>query len=96
MKSVLTTPQFDKWFDGLRDSKTKRVIQTRIDRLEEGFYGDYKHLEAGVMELRIFFGAGYRIYFVERAGEVIILLAGGDKSTQSRDIKKAVELSRDI
>lgn len=93
MKHIKITEEFEKWFTKLKDRKTRIVIQSRIDRLEEGHYGDNKYLTDGVSELRIFFGAGYRIYFCERDGEIIIILAGGTKSGQSRDIKKAIEIA---
>jgi putative addiction module killer protein len=69
-------------------------IQSRIDRLQLGLLGDIKPLRKGVSEMRIDYGPGYRIYFLQRGLEVVILLAGGDKRTQSRDIKKAVEYAR--
>lgn len=94
MKSLKTTKEFDYWLTKLRDRKARIIIQSRLDRVEDGIYGDYKYLDAGVMELRIFYGAGYRIYFTERAGEIVIILAGGTKSGQSRDIKNAIEISK--
>jgi len=69
-------------------------IQSRIDRLQLGLSGDIRPLGKGVLELRIDYGPGYRIYFLQRGAEVVILLAGGDKRTQSRDIKKAREYAR--
>ena len=73
-----------------------RRIQVRIDRLELGLKGDAKPVGEGVSELRIDYGPGYRVYFVERGQELIILLAGGDKRTQAIDIKKAIELARGL
>jgi putative addiction module killer protein len=94
MKIVKTTAEFDKWFDSLRDGKTKSIIRTRMYRAEDGNYGDYKSVGDNVLEMRIFYGAGYRLYFTERGKEIIIMLAGGDKSTQTKDINKAVEISK--
>jgi putative addiction module killer protein len=71
-------------------------IQARIDRAEDGNFGDCAPVGEGVSEMRIHFGQGYRVYFVQRGLEVVILLAGGDKSTQSKDIKNALELAREL
>jgi putative addiction module killer protein len=71
-------------------------IQARIDRAEDGNFGDSAPVGEGVSEMRIHFGPGYRVYFAQRGLEVVILLAGGDKSTQSKDIKKALELAREL
>ena len=94
MKSIKITKEFESWFSSLRDRKAQSIIKARIYRAELGNYGDYKHLSDGVMELRIFYGSGYRVYFTESGGEIIIILAGGTKSGQSRDIKKAIEISK--
>ena len=94
MKKILTTEQFDKWLANLRDVRAQVVVAKRLKRVEDGYYGDYKSVGEGVYELRFHLNAGYRIYFTERAGEVIFLLVGGNKSSQSRDIKKAIELSK--
>jgi putative addiction module killer protein len=93
---VRQTEVFARWFDGLRDGQARRRIQARIDRLETGNFGDVKPVGAGVSELRIDYGPGYRIYLVQRGGTLIILLAGGDKRTQQRDIAAARELARGI
>ncbi len=94
MKDIRLTEEFEKWFVKLKDHKTQSLIKARIYRMEFGGYGDCKYLTEGVLELRIFYGAGYRIYFCERDGEIIIILAGGTKSGQDRDIKKAIEISK--
>lgn len=98
MKTILTTEIFDLWFDNLRDNRAKRRIQMRIDRAEEGHFGDYKPVGDGVLEMRIDTGPGYRLYFVQRGNglELVILLAGGDKSTQSKDIKIALQLAQQL
>ncbi len=96
MKSILTTPLFDDWFAALRDRRATVRIQARIDRAEEGNYGDCKPVGEGVSELRIDYGPGYRVYFVQRGYELIILLAGGDKSSQDKDIKAALKLAKEL
>jgi putative addiction module killer protein len=82
---------FTDWLNSLRDQKGRRTILRRIGRLEHGLYGDCEPIGEGVLELRLFFGPGYRVYFGEEAGRIIILLCGGDKDTQTRDIKAAKE-----
>ena len=98
LKTILTTDTFDFWFKALQDNQAKRRIQARIDRAEDGHFGDCKPVGEGVSEMRINVGPGYRVYFVQRdAGfEIVILLAGGDKSTQSQDIKAALKLAQAI
>jgi putative addiction module killer protein len=82
---------FTDWLNGLRDPKARRAILKRVGRLEQGLYGDCKPVGAGVSELRFVLGPGYRVYFGEEAGKIVILLCGGDKSTQDDDIKTAKE-----
>lgn len=96
MKVIHTTELFDAWFLGLRDQQAKRRIQMRIDRAEDGNFGDSESVGEGVSEMRIHYEPGYRVYFVQRGMEVVILLAGGDKSTQSKDIKTALEIARQL
>jgi putative addiction module killer protein len=91
---IRNTEAFERWFARLRDRMAIARIQSRIDRLQLGLSGDIRPLGKGVLELRIDYGPGYRIYFLQRGAEVVILLAGGDKRTQSRDIKKAREYAR--
>lgn len=95
MKNVRETAQFTDWMDGLRDSKGRARIVTRVLRLRQGNPGDVEPVGEGVSELRLFFGPGYRVYFGERGDDLIILLAGGDKSSQGRDIELAKRLWRD-
>ncbi len=95
-KTILTTEVFDGWFAGLRDKMAARRIQVRIDRAEEGNFGDSAPVGEGVSEMRIHHGPGYRVYFAQRGMELVILLAGGDKSTQARDIQTALELARNL
>jgi len=90
---VLETESYAKWFSSLKDRIARARIDIRIRRLSLGSFGDVKPVGAGVSELRIDYGPGYRIYFVRRGERVIILLAGGDKRTQQRDIRAAIELA---
>lgn len=96
MKNILTTELFDVWFAGLRDKQAVRRVQARIDRVEDGNFGDCEAVGEGVSEMRIHYGPGYRVYFVQRGMEVVILLAGGDKSTQAMDIKTALKIARQL
>ncbi len=80
---------FTEWLEGLRDALTRQRIIRRIDRVKSGNYGDFKSLKDGVFELRLVFGSGYRVYFAEDGDTVVVLLCGGDKSTQDTDIEKA-------
>ncbi|MBJ7538684.1 type II toxin-antitoxin system RelE/ParE family toxin [Marinomonas transparens] len=88
---------FDKWLQKLKDTNAKIQILNRIARIEsEGYFGDCKQIEGELSELRFFIGPGYRIYFTERNGQIIILLSGGDKSSQKRDIEKAKTLMSEL
>ncbi|MBE9012967.1 type II toxin-antitoxin system RelE/ParE family toxin [Pseudanabaenaceae cyanobacterium LEGE 13415] len=77
---------FETWFSGLRDRQARIRIRKRLDRVEMGNLGDYKSVGSGVLELRIDYGPGYRIYFAESGATIVVLLCAGDKSTQDRDI----------
>lgn len=96
MKTIHTTEVFDDWFSGLRDKQAMRRIQVRIDRAEDGNFGDCIPVGEGVSEMRIHYGPGYRVYFTQRGMEIVILLAGGNKSTQFKDIKAALEMARQL
>ena len=96
MIEIRKTDEFAQWLDGLRDIKTRARIQARLDRMAEGNPGDLKPVGEGVSELRIDFGPGYRVYFKSRGQKLIFLLAGGDKNTQSNDIKAALRLARNL
>ena len=89
MYKLLQSSAFKTWIEDLRDRKAKRVIAVRLGRLQEGLFGDAKAVGDGVREARIHFGPGYRVYFQVRGNEIILLLCGGDKSTQSADIVRA-------
>jgi len=92
---IRQTETYADWFDSLRDRKARARIDVRIRRLSLGNPGDVRPIGSGVSELRIDYGPGYRVYFVQRGPMLIILLAGGDKRTQERDIKRALELARE-
>jgi len=93
---VHKTDVFAHWLDGLRDLKARARVQVRIERLPSGNPGDVASVGEGVSEMRIDVGPGYRVYFKQRGTALIILLAGGDKSTQARDIKTALKLARNL
>jgi putative addiction module killer protein len=88
------TAPFEDWYFSIRDTTTRIRVRVRLDRLLLGNFGDVKPVGEGVSELRLHFGAGYRIYFGRVGSTVIVLLGGGDKSTQARDIKEAQDLWR--
>jgi putative addiction module killer protein len=96
MPEVRMTDMFESWFHGLRDRTARVRIQVRIDRLQLGNPGNVKPVGEGVSEMRLDFGPGYRIYYVQRGSELIVLLAGGDKDTQNRDVKIALQLARNL
>jgi putative addiction module killer protein len=96
MIQIRKTETFVKWINGLRDIRARSRILVRIERLASGNPGDIKPVGEGVSELRIDYGPGYRVYFVKRAQEMIILLAGGDKGTQAKDIKTAICLAQNL
>ena len=90
------TETFRDWLNALKDRQSRARIQVRIDRLAHGNPGQYRALKSGLYELKINVGPGYRVYYVYRGNELIILLAGGDKSTQQRDIATATTLARNL
>jgi putative addiction module killer protein len=95
MYRVRQTAEFAKWFDALRDNRARQRIDQRIARLQVGLFGDVKFFD-GIGELRIDYGPGYRVYFVRRGSEIIVLLCGGDKSSQDRDIRKAFSPAKEV
>lgn len=96
MIEVRQTVRFAAWLKGLRDERARARILKRIDRARDGNLGDVSPVGAGVSEMRIFYGPGYRVYFVERGAEVIVLLGGGDKSTQGADIAEAKAMAKEV
>lgn len=93
MFTVIKTKVFDNWLDGLRDRTGRAIIVRRLMALELGHFGDFKQVQKGILEMRIHFGPGYRVYLTQRGKELIILLCGGDKRSQKRDIAKAIALA---
>lgn len=96
MPEIRQTVWFADWLSALRDRTARAKIQVRIDRLALGNRGDATSVGEGVSELRIHYGPGYRVYFVERGATLVVLLAGGDKSTQDKDVKIAKTLAKDL
>jgi putative addiction module killer protein len=90
---IFKTDVFDKWLRKLRDRRAVLAVSNRIDRAKLGNFGDVKPVGEGVSEMRIFVGKGYRVYFVIQDQKIIVLLCGGDKSTQEKDIQKAKVLA---
>ena len=95
MVEIRQTSVFAKWLCELRDMQARARIQMRLDRIERGLFGDVKPVGEGVSELRIDYGPGYRLYFVQRGQVLVILLCGGDKATQARDISAAKAMAAD-
>ena len=96
MMAIRKTETFAKWLDGLHDIRARARILVRIERLAAGNPGDVKPVGEGVSELRIDYGPGYRVYYKKQGQQLVILLAGGDKNTQVRDIKTALRLARNL
>jgi putative addiction module killer protein len=92
---IRQTELLARWLAGLRDRRARMRITARIRRLSLGNFGDVKPVGGGISEMRVDYGPGYRVYFVQRGETLVILLAGGDKSTQGRDIARARELARE-
>jgi putative addiction module killer protein len=96
MYDIEKTEEFDIWLDNLRDINAKGFILKRITIMSNGSLGETRSLGESVFEAKIRYGPGYRLYFVNKGSRIIVLLCGGDKSTQSRDIKKAKELAKEL
>jgi putative addiction module killer protein len=96
MMKLEKTDEYQVWFTGLSDKLVKARIEARIRRLQDGNPGDVEPVGEGVSELKLHFGSGWRVYYTEHNGQIIILLAGGNKSTQKRDIKLALTLARNL
>ena len=96
MLTIRRTPQFSGWLRELRDIRARAKIITRLDRLAAGNVGDVRPVGEGISELRINYGPGYRVYYVQRGQEYVLLLCGGDKSSQDADINAAKKLAREL
>ena len=96
MIEIRKTDVFVKWLGSLKDRRAKARVLARIDRLEMGYFGDVRPVGEGVSELRIFYGPGYRVYFIQRQSVLVILLLGGDKQTQQMDIAKAKKIAKQL
>ena len=95
MREIRETETFKIWFAGLRDNRARYRILTRIKRLGKGNPGDVKPAGEGISEMRIDYGPGYRVYYKDTGKEIIILLCGGDKRTQDKNIERAIEIARE-
>lgn len=96
MYEIRRTETFSKWLDRLQDARARVRVLSRLTRAEEGNLGDTKPVGESVSELRIDYGPGYRVYFTKRRKTIIVLPIGGDKSSQEQDIKRAIQLARDL
>lgn len=96
MIEIRQTTRFATWLAGLRDDRARARILKRLDRARDGNLGDVAPVGEGVSEMRIFYGPGYRVYFVSRGKELIVLLCGGDKSTQDADIEEAKAMAKEV
>ncbi len=96
MLSVRPLPEFTAWLDGLKDNKVRGAVAERIKRLSFGLLGDFKAIGDGVIELRLDLGPGWRLYYTQFGAQIVVLLAGGSKRTQKRDIKRAKTLAASL
>ena len=93
MYTIYQLPEFDVWLSGIKDGMTRRRLGRRLEKAQRGSLGDVKPVGEGVWEMREFFGPGWRMYYVQRGAVLIVMLGGGDKSTQAADIAKAIALA---
>lgn len=96
MHTIKQLPEFAKWLSSIKDGMTRRRLARRLEKAQGGNLGDIRSIGEGVTEMREHFGAGWRMYFVQRGDVLIIMLGGGTKSTQEADIAKSIELSKTI
>lgn len=96
MYIVKRTTEFDAWLHGIKDHGARLRLARRLDKVQRGVLGDVKPVGQGVMEMREFFGPGWRMYFVQRNDVLVVMLGGGDKSSQSSDITKAIQLMHQL
>jgi putative addiction module killer protein len=96
MYSVIETEEFSDWLSGIKDRPARMRLQLRLRKASLGNLGDVKAVGDGVFEMREFFGPGWRMYYLEQSGSVIFMLGGGDKSSQVKDIKRAIQLAKEL
>lgn len=96
MYQIKLTPEFTHWLKGIRDGTTHRRLGRRLEKAQRGHLGDIKPVGEGVFEMREHFGPGWRMYYVQRGAALIVMLGGGDKSTQAADIAKAITLAATV
>lgn len=96
MYSILLTEPFKEWLDNIKDSMTQRRLVRRLEKVSKGNWGDIKYVGESVWEMREFFGPGYRMYYIKHGDVIIVMLGGGDKSTQQKDIEQAIALSKTV
>ena len=96
MYSIKRTPEFDDWLAGIKDGMTRIRLAKRLDKVQRGLLGDVAPVGDGVSEMREFFGPGWRMYYIQRGGTIVVMLGGGDKSSQQADIAAAIALSKTI
>ena len=96
MYSVKQLPEFSHWLSGLKDGMTRRRLARRLEKAQQGNLGDVKPTGNGVFEMREHFGPGWRMYYVQQGDVLLIMLGGGDKSSQQRDIERAIQLSKEL
>ncbi|MDO4223418.1 MAG: type II toxin-antitoxin system RelE/ParE family toxin [Acinetobacter sp.] len=96
MYTILLTEPFKQWLDSIKDSMTKRRLIRRLEKAVNGHLGDIKPVGQAVYEMREFFGSGYRMYYIRQGNTIIVMLGGGDKSSQQQDIQQAIELSKKV
>ena len=93
---ITYTEVFERWLKGLRDQRAKASILSRIERIEDGNFGDHRSVGGGVSELRISVGQGYQVYYTTRQATAVILLCGGDKSRQTQNIRQAQQIAKEV
>jgi putative addiction module killer protein len=96
MFTIKRLPEFDAWLNGLKDNITRLRLARRLDKAQRGLLGDVASVGEGVFEMREFFGPGWRMYYIEHGDQLIVMLGGGDKSTQQQDITRAIALAKTL
>lgn len=96
MIEVKRLPEFDKWFANIKDKMVRIRLARRLDKMQRGNFGDVKHIQDDIWEMREFFGSGWRLYYLKYDNVLIVMLGGGDKSTQQKNIRTAIQLAKTI